>query len=264
MPAGKIVNKRERVFNTYSFCVGINEFMDDRIADLEGCEQDAMDISAAFGANHKTILIGEEATRVNFLKKLEDLTIQIEKGALFILSISTHGSQLNDDLGICFYDSEQKYQIATTLSTSYLINILSPITDQGKKVLILLDICHAGTLSFDLAKYSGILSGGGMSAIYACGPNEQAFEYIFEGKHRGLFTKYLCDGLLDGPFLEGETNTNIATLRDLYDFVYHNVCQHNERQHPALIGTLKGNTILKRLDEKRKAKPPAKKLKLVR
>lgn len=256
MPAGKIVNKREKFYNTHSLCVGINEFPANERLRLNGCEQDAKDISNAFDAKNKMLLLGKEATRVSFLKKLEDLIPQLAPGDLFILSISTHGGQLNNDLCIFFYDSEEPYQIATTLSTLYLINILSPVADEGTKVLILLDLCHAGSLSFDLAKYSGMLSGGGMSAIYACGPHEKAFEIMFEGKTRGVFTKYLCDGLLDGPFLEGETNTKIVTLRDLYDFIYYHVCKYHKNQHPALIGTLKGNTILKFLDKKSQPLPP--------
>jgi uncharacterized caspase-like protein len=188
-----------------------------------------------------------EATRKNILGAIQWYVDNLRTRDLLVFSISAHGAIVNNDFSIVTYDTEQENQLGTVLPTYYVLNALSEITKNGGRVLIVLDTCHAGAINFDIAKYSGILSGGGMSCLNSSGPNELSMEFAFEtdrGKTpQGVFTKHLIDGLNGAA---DQDSLGIVTLRDLYDYVYQKVCVQFE-QHPVLIGTLEGNTILKSL-----------------
>jgi uncharacterized caspase-like protein len=273
MPAGKIVIKREKINNIYGFCVGINEY-ENGIQKLNGCVRDAEDILAALSPKEYTLLLDNKATKKNILATVSNYCNTLKKGDLLVFSVSAHGTvinKVNKELAICTIDSERNNLLGTVLSTTFLLNALCDISDNGCKVLLILDICHSGAIGFDLSKYSGVLSGGGMSAIYACGPNETAKEKIFEEETKkpktartigidaapkkpkkgdekiaqGVFTKFLIDGLQKDTIKEG---AKTVTLRNLYDYIYQKVCETMPDQHPALIGTLEGNTVLKVFD----------------
>ena len=168
---------------------------------------------------------------------------------LLIFSVSAHGAIVNNDFSIVTYDTEGENLLGTVLPTYYVLNALSEITKNGGKVLIILDTCHAGAINFDIAKYSGILSEGGMSCLNSSGPNEKSYEATFEtdsGKvQQGVFTKHLIDGINGKADCD---NLHIITLRDLYDYIYRKVSSEFQ-QHPVLIGTLEGNKILKTTKE---------------
>ena len=78
--------------------------------------------------------------------------------------------------------------------------------------------------------------------MYACSSLEVAYEKPYGKESRGVFTKHLIDGLNGAADTDG---LKMITLRNLYDYVYQNVCSEFRDQHPALIGTLEGNTVLK-------------------
>ena len=242
MPAGKITNNRTRINKIYGFAIGIDEY-EDKSLNLNGCVNDARNIMKAFNPNEQIILTNEQATRKGILATVSTYIGKLKKGDLLVISVSAHGVEVNKiirDLAIAPYDAERSNILGTVLSSTYLINILCDISENGCKILLIIDICRAGILYFDLSKYSSIL-GGGISAIFACGPNEQAKEMRFGENMQGAFTKYLVDGLNGGADFDG---LKIITLRDLFDFVYKNVCKTVKDQHPALIGMLEGNIIL--------------------
>lgn len=251
MPAGKIRDKRIRILRTYSICVGINEFIEPNLQ-LNGCVRDAKAISKAFACDYPIVLLDKEASRKRFLNEVDRLVNKLGKGDLLLISISSHGTVVNNDLAIMMADSHSKEQLATTLSTYYLMSALKALADKGGKVLIIIDACHSGALNFETAKYTNALSGGGIAAIYSCGPKELAKEMQFDGESQGIFTYYFVKGLEEGTALDAYTPpASLITLRDLYDYIYFNVKKKVKDQHPSLIGTLEGNTILKRLGKKR-------------
>lgn len=246
MPAGIITNRRDRIYNTHGLFVGIDEYPLSRIfSSLKGCVRDAQNICRVFNTDNNKILINEQATRKNILGAIEYFIKNVKNRELLIITISAHGAILNNDMAIATYDVEDDNQLGTVLSMFYVMNALSQIAKNGGKVLLLLDACGAGGIPFDIAKYSGILSSqGGISSIASSGANEESYEREFDGEQQGVFTKYLIEGLDGGADFD---KLNIITLRDLYDYTYQKVTEKIPKQHPILIGTLEGNTILKTL-----------------
>ena len=246
MPAGRITGNRTKIRETYGFFIGIDRYRDRKgIPPLAGCVRDAQRLCDAFTLQHKKIMKNREATRKNILSQIQWYMTNLKTRDLLVLTISAHGTIVNNDFAIVTYDSESGNLLGTALPTYYMLNALSEITKNGGKVLLILDACHAGAINFDVGKYSDILAGGGMSCLNSSGPNEVSYESVFtEGSRQvrqGVFTYYLLEGLQGGAQTAG---LSMITLRDLYDYIYQNVCRHYQ-QHPVLIGTLEGSTILK-------------------
>jgi len=246
MPAGIITYQRDRINNTYSLHVGIDDYSySGGIGSLEGCVRDAKDMRTAFNTNNSKLLLDEEATRKDILGSIEWYMNNLKKRDLLIITISAHGTINNNDFAIVPYDAETQNRLGTLLPMYYVMNALSEIAKNGSKVLLILDACHTGAINFDIAKYSGILSGGGVSCMNSCGSTETAKEYKCEdGEQRGAFTNYILEGLSGKAEFD---SPGIITLRNLYDYAYGKVCEKVKQQHPLLIGTLEGNTILKTL-----------------
>ncbi|HSL44455.1 MAG TPA: caspase family protein [Anaerolineales bacterium] len=245
MPAGRIADNRNRIRDIYGFFVGIDQYQDPSIASLMGCVRDAESMLSAFNPHHKEIMLNKEATRKNILGVIQAYVKNLKTRDLLIFSVSAHGAIVNSDFSIVTYDTQQDNLLGTVLPTYYALTALSEITKNGGRVLIILDTCHAGAINFDIGKYSGILSEGGMSCLNSSGPNEQSYEATFKTEsgdvQQGVFTRHLIDGLNGKADHDG---LRIITLRDLYDYIYGKVSS-THRQHPVLIGTLEGNTILK-------------------
>jgi uncharacterized caspase-like protein len=247
MPAGRLTGNRKQIRKSYGFFVGIDLYQDKRIGELKGCVRDAKSLCEAFAPSEGMILPNEKATRKNILGEVQRFMKDLKQRDLLIFSVSAHGSILNNDFVIVTHDAEQDNLLGTVLSTYYTLNALGEITKNGGKVLMIIDTCHAGAISFDIARYSGILSEGGMSCLISSGPNEMSYEETYDtetGKvQQGVFTKHLIDGLNQNQGADVD-QLGFITLRDLYDYVYQRVCSKFP-QHPVLIGTLDGNTILK-------------------
>jgi hypothetical protein len=251
MPAGIIADQRDKINNIYSLHVRIDKYpYSKHFPQLSGCVRDAKYMRSAFDIKegNSKLLLDEEATRKNILGSIQWYMENLRNRDLLILTISAHGSILYDELVIVTYDTEDENMLGTVLPMFYAMNAISKIAKNGGKVLLILDACHTGAINFDIAKYSGILSQGGISCINSCGPREYAYETIFENnEHQGVFTKYIIEGLSGKADYD---SLGIITLRDLYDYAYEKVSNKFITQHPLLIGTLEGNTILKVLKSK--------------
>jgi uncharacterized caspase-like protein len=244
MPAGIITSQRDKINNTYSLHVGIDKYLFSRsFKSLQGCVRDARDMLSAFNTNNKKLLLDEEATRKNILGSIEWYMQNLRNRDLLIITISAHGAIVNNDLAIVTYDVDDNL-LGTVLSMSYTMNAISEIAKNGGKVLLVLDACQTGAINFDIAKYSGVLSQGGISCMNSCGPREYAYECEFSKDigRQGAFTKHIIDGLSGKADFD---NLGIITLRNLYDYAYEKVNEKFPQQHPLLIGTLEGNTILR-------------------
>lgn len=248
MPAGRIIDNLTSLKNIYGLFVGINEYQKG-IPPLRGCVRDAESILAGFDLpeTHYRLLLDKNATRANILGAVQHAIDKVKERDLFVFSVSAHGTIRYDDFAIITHDTLMENQLGTALSTSYLLSALSQITRKNNgKVLLILDACHAGAMPYDISKYSGYLTQGGMSCLFSSGPNELSYESHFQSNdgesQQGVFTHHLIDALHGNA--KDENGRNIVTLRNLYDYVYEHVSA-GFKQHPVLIGTLAGNTVLR-------------------
>lgn len=259
--------------------------MGGHIPDLNGCVNDATDLAEAFEADHKELILDAQATRLGIFgcisdfihqKNLSrplpnntglpaaqvsrDVSLSTEKidygdwaslpgqlnGYLLVISISAHGLILSetDEFCIAPYDFNPENRLGTAFSTITLINAMSSLVRLGARVLLIMDACHAGGFPFDLSKYSSLFSRGGIACISSCSASESSLENNSADRPSGIFTHFLVKGL-QGQAMD---ENHIITLRSLYDFTRKEVTKISPNQHPTLIGTLDGNTILKKIN----------------
>ncbi|MGK7893179.1 MAG: caspase domain-containing protein [Xenococcus sp. (in: cyanobacteria)] len=181
--------------------------------------------------NSVTVL---KATRANILRKLTEYLKLAQTDDLLLVYISTHGIIDFDDYFFIPSDGEIDNILGTGISSTTLIQALGQTSAKGVKVLMIIDTCHSGAISFDISKYKGEFS-----CLLSCSPVEYSYEY-FNIEH-GIFTNHLIQGL-NGDAIN---NDGEITLISLYDYIYKNVQKDTKKQqNPLLIGTMKSETVL--------------------
>ena len=228
--------------------VGIEHFPSPTVEDLDFSTDDAYRQCEAFQLDPAvSVLAEEQATRINILKRLFQFIDESAAGELLVFSITGHGVIAYNDYFFTPYEADANNILGTCISASLLIKALAGAAHKGAKVLLVIDTCHSGAISFDMSRYKG-----GISCLFSCSPMELSTEMFLEGRKglgvsndrggNGVFTHYLS-ACLEGAGLGG--NTNEITLRSLYEYVYDHVAKaSNGRQHPQLIGTLESDLVL--------------------
>ena len=150
--------------NRAALCVGINKFKNYSSSNLQGCVNDALDMSSVlqdllgFTARDITVLKDTQATKAGIMAKLTALVNAAKAGtySYLVFSLSSHGTQVPDlsgdeldraDEAFCPHDLAQKgnawdpnfiitddelYNLFTQLPSSVLLEVY-------------LDTCHSGT-----------------------------------------------------------------------------------------------------------------------
>jgi len=256
MPAGRVPYHYLYPSKIYGVFIGVNKFEKKNsfsgIADLGGCVNDATGMYNVFkDKGDCKLLVDEKATRVNILAAFTDYIGKAQKDDLFIMQVSSHGAVKHDDCYFLPHDSDGRNIMGTGIAAAPIINAMSEKAKKGVKAVLILDACDSGAVSFNIAKYRGIAKGG-ISCIFGCSPNEKAMEAKFKDENLkdklyGVMA-YAMIRALNGE-VEEIKNKGHVNLRDLFDYSYRFVTVDFNKgsQHPVLIGTLDGRTILKKL-----------------
>lgn len=147
-----------------ALCVGINTFKYYPGASLQGCVNDARDMSSllqaslGFTAQEITVLTDREATKANIMQSLQAMVKDACSGKLtsLVFSLSSHGTQVPDlngdeedvaDEAFCPHDLVQTgngWDPAHIITDDELHDLFSRLP--GSVVLeVFLDTCHSGT-----------------------------------------------------------------------------------------------------------------------
>lgn len=220
--------------HVFGLFVGIEQYQDNIIGNLYCCEDDARDLHQVFKEKtHLTgstleLLTNEDATRSDILKCLSKFMDAAKADDLILLFVSTHGTIRYNDYFFIPYDGSSGNLLGTGVSASLLINALATVSARGVRVLLIIDTCHAGAISFDTARYVGEFS-----CLFSASPNEYSYEQY--NMENGLFSHFLIEAL----------KKDLNTLREVYEHVYVNVQrQSNKKQNPLLVGTMKDHLNL--------------------
>jgi Tfp pilus assembly protein PilF len=200
--------------NTYAVVVGISDYIDPDINDLNYGDADAIAFSnylrsragGSLDGDHQKLLVDTAATMAAFASALEWLTTVAKKDDRVIIYFSGHGdieTTLNDEMGflLCYDASSRVYQAGGALPLSYLQNVISTLsTKNNAKVIFIGDACHSGTLA------GSSIGGPRITAEYlkamkneikilSCQPYEFSIEGEQWGGGRGAFSYHLIDAL---------------------------------------------------------------------
>lgn len=259
MPAGKIRRKPKLFRKIHSLCFGVDEYKGRGLSTLRGCINDVRAIHALLCQDQSGahILI-ENATREDIFEKLCYILDQLKPGELFVIHGSGHGTLNHNEFYYLPQDTNNENILGTGIPIYPLVRALSSYSQDGCKVLLILDTCNAAGVTFDISTYKGELKGG-ISFLFSTTAREQAFEMEIDGQWRGVFSYYIEQGLKgyaigygsSSELLEKSTTSTgkraklgYLTLIDLFDYAYDNVTAKHERQCPLLVGTIESDTII--------------------
>jgi formylglycine-generating enzyme required for sulfatase activity/flagellar biosynthesis GTPase FlhF len=197
----------ERVF---VLVVGIEDYADPKITDLDYTEDDAQAVYDFFAksprsptiASRVKLLRGKQATRIGVLREIRDHLVRkaVGPGDTAILYFAGHGFADADGTYLAAQDTQLDDLQFSAIAWSELQRVWSKIA-AGRRVF-LADACHSGGLA-GLRGFGGIVQGGSLSLkkapsrtsvlIAAAGANQLSVED--KKRKHGVFTASLLDGL---------------------------------------------------------------------
>lgn len=150
--------------NKRALCVGINQFKNYPLAALQGCVNDANNMSAllqkffGFGSGDISVLLDAQATKANIMSGLQEMIDGAKDGkySSLVFSMSSHGTQVPDmdgdesdhaDEAFCPHDlakADGIWDKNHIIVDDELRDLFAQVPD---KVLleVFLDTCHSGT-----------------------------------------------------------------------------------------------------------------------
>lgn len=216
--------------NTYAVIVGISDYTDPDINDLNYGDVDAIAFSnylrsragGSLDGDHQKLLVDTAATMAAFASALEWLKTVAKKDDRVIIYFSGHGdieTTVNDEMGflLCYDASSRVYQAGGALPLSYLQEVISTLSiKNNSKVIFIGDACHSGTLA------GSSIGGPRITAEYlkamkneikilSCQPYEFSIEGEQWGGGRGAFSYHLVDALYG---LADENHDDWITLQE--------------------------------------------------
>ncbi len=195
--------------NKKALCVGINKFKNYPSSALNGCVNDANDMSSllkdllGFADPDIVKLTDAQATKVNIMKNLKLMIDDAKAGKLsyLVFSLSSHGTQVPDTSGdepdradeaFCTHDLAEK---EGQWDTNFVIvddELHDLFVQLPKNVLleVYLDTCHSGT---GLKAIDMLLD---RKPRYLPPPSIEAFDMVDGRRSRGLYETMLEKGLV--------------------------------------------------------------------
>ena len=219
---------------------------DPQVAGDVGAANDVNGLSAALAPvlATNTRLLGAEGTRRNLLTHVEDLMDRASSGDLVIAYFGGYGETRYDDVYILPADFRSESFLATALSLRLVAAVLS--SKAGVRSLIILDMCGAAAVGFDMSRYR---IGAESGIMVSCGPGELSWTWRGpgdDGAMHGAFTHGLIASLRARQKKEGEPwHLFISDWFDEgYEATIANVGSAGQ-QHPIMLGTLDPNLKLR-------------------
>lgn len=248
---------------TYAVVVGISDYQDPEIPDLQFADKDAeafanflhSSAGGSLDAAHLTLLTNNQATGGNMMKVLDELPKKVKEGDQVIIYFSGHGdveTRYFDEQGylLCYDCNSKVYQMGGAFRLSDLNGIITKLSVENKaKVLVITDACHAGKLSGSQIGGSQITNNMLMKRKYyneirmlSCDPFEFSLEGAQWGSGRGCFSYHLVDGIYG---LADKNSDLIVTVSEIERYLEDNVTKEAEphKQTPKIESNEKTQRI---------------------
>lgn len=247
-----------------ALCIGINKYEGGYEKPLKGCESDVEAWKLALGGRGFQVrppLLNSQARREAILGAFREELHAAQAGELVVMVFAGHGSWVEDTNGdesdhrdevLCPYDIKSKGPIRD----DELSRIVGE-RPQGVRCLLVVDACHAGTVSrlhsppdgeeqteqvrfMDPGYFSAPVDSralqlplvrlrAGALLLSACGEREKSEEGVLGGKVRGAFSYYALKAL--------EELRAGSSYRDWLRAIRMSLPNQRFRQSPDLVGT---------------------------
>ncbi len=238
----------------HALIIGVGADLPNTIDDAKGIADILLDSErCAYRASQVNLLTSENATRENILKALNKLAQVSDTNATVIVYFSGHGYQVSSQVGQHYYLMPYGYNTAklttTAISGAEFAQKLKSIP--AKKLIVLLDCCHAGGVGESKAlsiKYSKsplppealdlLETGSGRVLIASSGEDE----FSYAGKPYSAFTLALIEALCGFGVAKKDGYVRVADLalhtREVVP------SRTNDKQHPVLHFEQADNFVL--------------------
>jgi hypothetical protein len=246
--------------NAYALVIGIANYL--HVSRLPATVlQDARDVHqlltdsdyGGYNPEYALLLLDEDATQIALRRCLSELSTQSNDDSTLFLYISSHGAEVKSDSGQGAYllpvdaDATSAESLAqTAMSGSELTTALRAF--RGRKMLVVLDCCHAGGIGQpkgDIASelrnglpdsYYDLLKQGNGRVVMASSRADET-SWILPGASHSLFTQHLLDGLRGSAPGPG----GVIRVFDLFHYLQPKVVADQPRQHPIFKAQLEDN-----------------------
>jgi len=197
--------------------------------------------------DHFRLLINDQATRGRVLQIMNETFRLAQPEDLVIISLAMHGlpDPAGNDLYFLAHDTDPNYPEDRGISQYDLIKQIQ--RSKARKIVLMLDACHAGTFGASSTNLRGASSAEVNRMLTTLGQvqdgivvltSSSAAEASHEGAEfcggHGAFTCALVEGL------KGKADTDhngLVQVRELFDYAYQEVKRLTKGvQHPAIEG----------------------------
>jgi len=220
----------------YALIVGINEYADKRIPQLNTSENDAKALFdlladpaiAGIPKDNLTLLLGKDATTRNVKKALNDLRKLPANSTVFVY-FSGHGAKEAGEAFWVTHDSELSDLAATAIADSDTRKFLERIVSD--RVIVMLDCCYAAATIkenksvVDLTDALSKFTGKGRAILSAAGSGEEAIE-ARDLKH-SVFTYHLLQGMRGKADANGD---GVVVLPELTTYIDEHVADEARKR----------------------------------
>lgn len=243
-PPGKTATQTPvTVPQSYALVIGISQYQNlPPAAQLRYPELDANAVYATlisaqggqFPAEHVHLLVGNQATRANVVRELEQwLEVTTKADDRVLIYFAGHGFIAGGKGYLAPYDIDL-HNIENTAIPMELLGRLIGSDIKGKWKVLLSDACHSGAITpeTDPSRLNALLLDLNQSifSLTASRDREQSFESADWGGGHGIFTYYVVQGLSGAADANGD---GIVTADELAEYVRTNVrAATNARQNP--------------------------------
>lgn len=167
----------------YILAVGVDKYLHE--PELSGGGADVRSAISAFAAQkgkmfnvvYARTLLDAQATKANIMKGMQDFSRLGKAGDFFVFYLDGHGGNYADDGGwyFCPHDEDPDNN-DFDLTSDEILTFADGLMKQGKKVMIIVEACHAGTLGkaaqIYLNRYQNPNGGGLILALSSQGSQE--------------------------------------------------------------------------------------------
>ncbi len=252
-PPGQPITGLPRI---WALVAGVGDYADPDIKDLAYAERDATAMADLLRGEHvgiaserMKVLLGAQATREEFISALDETLTRAAPEDAVVIYLAVHGvpdPKTGEELYLLFQDAKKSKVLGTGFEQATLEKQIR--TSSARKVVLLLDACHAGSLGGGVAvarrgdseltpqllKRLGEARDG-VAVLSSCSANQYSYEDAKWGGGHGVFTFYLLDALQGAA--DKAPKDGFVTPREAYEFVYSKCSEATDgKQTPLLTG----------------------------
>jgi hypothetical protein len=187
--------------NLLGLCVGVSQYKDKDL-NLKFADADATELAAALNRQRGIYqsakvasLTNEQATAENVTTALDRLLGQTSRDDTVVLFFSGHGWRADErSFYFATHEVDRQNITETALPWNEVVRRLAKLSEQSKRVIVLLDACHSGSAATNEEMVKAILSANAGVLVLASSKGSEVSLENDEWKH-GIFTKALLESV---------------------------------------------------------------------